>query len=55
MMIRLSPHLSEEVLALIHDKIAKYKLFYALYFKYYEERNAFPLKNQTFHAHWSLH
>ena len=40
-MIRLNSHLSEEIITLINDKITKYKLFYALYFKYYEARNAF--------------
>jgi len=47
-MIKLNSHLSEEVLALINDKIAKYKLFYALYFKYYKKRNAFFTEQPSF-------
>ena len=47
-MIKLNSHLNDEVLALINDKIAKYKLFYALYFKYYEERNAFFTEQPSF-------
>lgn len=41
-MIKLNSHLSDDFLAtLIHEKKNKYKLFYALYFKYYELNNAF--------------